>query len=133
MIFVLYAGPVASLFPSFQEQAISQIGTRFVRIRKARKAMYGFTEILHAVQTLFIENPELEKFAKLVILLRRQEDLKSFLLDQPNYVRSLAERPAEADLLRKLGIPVPDLQEFMRELGAQPIPDVPKCVKAPLI
>jgi hypothetical protein len=115
-VFVLYAGPVASLFPAFQERAIANTAANYARIRSARKAIYRFAELLRLVQRLLIEHPELEGFAKNVVLLRKQRDLRSFLLTQPDFVRSLADKPEEIDLYKRLGVALPDLDDVLREL-----------------
>jgi hypothetical protein len=117
MIFVLYAGPVASLFPKFQEQAVQRASSNFDRLRSARKAMHKLVEMLRSAQQLVIEHPELEKFSDNIALLRKQSDLRAFLLTQPEYIRSLLDRPWEVDFIRSLEIPIPDLQELVNELA----------------
>lgn len=118
MVFVLYAGPVASLFPAFQERAIANIVANYARIRNARKAMYRFVNLLRSVQGLLTEHPELGGFAKNVMPLHKQGDLRSFLLTQPDFVRSLADRPEEIGLYKSLGVALPDLGDLLRELPA---------------
>jgi tetratricopeptide (TPR) repeat protein len=116
LIFVLYAGPVASLFPAFQERVIAQTAQSYDRLRSARKTLYRFIEPLRALRELAGEHPELIPFAKTVVLLRKQANLKEFLAGQPDYVRSLASHPEEAELLRTLGVKLPDLNALVPEL-----------------
>jgi hypothetical protein len=125
-VFVLYAGPVASLFPTFQERAITQTAANYARIRSARKSIYRFREVLRLVQKLFTEHPELEGFAKNVVLLRKQGDLRSFLLTQPDFVRSLADKPEEIGLYKSLGVALPDLRGLLCELPPKPIQERPE-------
>jgi hypothetical protein len=124
-VFVLYAGPVASLFPTFQERAIIETAANYARIRSARKSIYRFREVLRLVQKLFTEHPELEGFAKNVVLLRKQGDLRSFLLTQPDFVRSLADKPEEIDLYKSLGVALPDLDDVLREFPPNSIQERP--------
>jgi hypothetical protein len=124
-VFVLYAGPVASLFPALQERAIANTAANYARIRSARKAIYRFAGVLRSVQRLLIEHPELEGFAKNVILLRKQGDLRSFLLTQPDFVRSLADKPEEIDLYKRLGVALPDLDDVLRELPSNSLQERP--------
>lgn len=121
LIFVLYAGPVASLFPAFQDRIIAQTAHRYSSLRSARKALYRFIEFLRPIRQLALDHPEIIPFAKNVILLRKQSNLKEFLLGQPEYVRSLIDRPEEADLLRTLGVQLPDLEALVREIPQEAI------------
>jgi hypothetical protein len=121
LIFVLYAGPVASLFPSFQERVIAQTTEGYKSLRSARKVLYRLIEALKTLDQLIEENPELKSFAKVVILLRQQTNLREFLLGQPDYVKSLAGRVREVQLLRTLGVPLPDLDELILELSKDQI------------
>ena len=77
------------------------------------------------VQKLFTEHPELEGFAKNVVLLRKQGDLRSFLLTQPDFVRSLADKPEEIDLYKSLGVALPDLDDVLREFPPNSIQERP--------
>ena len=70
LVFVLYAGPVASLFPAFQEQAIARSTANYARLRRERKAMYRYIEPLLPLQKLVRENPELSQLAKAAIQLK---------------------------------------------------------------
>jgi hypothetical protein len=110
LVFVLYAGPVASLFPAYQERVIQQTAVGYDQIRVTRKTLYNVVK----------ENPELEAFAKVVIILKQQTDIEKFLLSQPSYLRSLASRPEEVGLMRTLGVPLPELEPLVSQLADEP-------------
>jgi hypothetical protein len=116
LIFVLYAGPVASLFPAFQERVIAQTSESYARIRTARKILYRFVTLLRTLQQLFIDHPELIPFAQNILLLRKQANVREFLLTQPDYVRSLVGKTEEIELMQSLGVQIPDIEELIRDL-----------------
>ena len=118
LVFVLYAGPVASLFPTFQEQAIANSVAHYSRLRNKRTVIYRFLQPLLQLQKLVRENPELAKIAKAAIALRThsEEDVKQAFRGQPETLQALANAPAIADLMRQLGAPIPDVEELAQEL-----------------
>lgn len=119
LIFALYAGPVASLFPAFQEQAIARATANYSRLRTERRAIYQFREPLLPVQEVARENPQLIKIAKAAVLLRTntQDEIKEALLGQPAALRALASAPLIADMMRQLGAAVPtNLEELAKQL-----------------
>lgn len=122
MIFVLYAGPVASLFPAFQEQAIARSAANYARLRKERKAMYRFLEPQLTLRKFVRENPALAKIAKAAIQLKglTEAEVRQACLRQPDFVRTMASRPELVDFMRRLGAPIPDIDELTRELPPAP-------------
>jgi hypothetical protein len=46
MIFVLYAGPVASMFPMYQEQCLKQVSEFEASLRTGRRLLYRWTDAL---------------------------------------------------------------------------------------
>lgn len=120
LIFVLYAGPVASLFPAFQERVIAQTSESYSRIRTARKILYRFVTWLRTFQQVFLDHPELVPFAQNLIVLRKQANIREFLLSQPDYVRSLIGKQEEIELMRSLGVEIPELEGLLRDLPKEP-------------
>jgi hypothetical protein len=122
LVFVLYAGPVASLFPAFQEQAITRSAEDYARLRRERKAMYRFIQPLLSLQKLVRENPELTNIAKAAIQLRAhtEAETREALLTNPDLVRALASCPAVVDMMKQLGAPIPNLEELIQELPPPP-------------
>jgi hypothetical protein len=123
LIFVLYAGPVASLFPAFQEQAIATSVAHYSRLRSERTAIYQFLQRLLPLQKAARENPELIKIAKAAIGLRASSELEvtQALMSQPESLRALAAAPVVADMMRQLGASIPNLDELVEKL---PLPAV---------
>ncbi len=123
LVFVLYAGPVASLFPEFQEQAIARSASDYVRLRRERKAMYRFIEPLLPLQKLVRENPELAKIAKAAIQLKThtEDEIREAFLSQPDTARALASSPVLVDFMRQLGAPIPNLEELTQQLRPPPV------------
>ncbi len=120
LVFVLYAGPVASLFPAFQEQAILRSAANYARLRSERTALYRLRERLVPLQMLVRENPELANIGKAAIALRThsEAEVRQALLSQPESLRALANAPVIADYMRKLGAPIPDLDGLVKEVPA---------------
>lgn len=118
LVFVLYAGPVASLFPAFQEQAMARSAANYARLRSERKAMYRFLEPLLPLQKAVRENPELTNIAKAAIQLRAlpEAEVRQAILSQPDTARALASSPVIADFMRQLGAPIPNLEELTQAL-----------------
>jgi hypothetical protein len=118
LVFVLYAGPVASLFPAFQEQAIGRSIVHYSRLRSERTAIYQFLQRLLPLQTLVREHPEIIKVAKAAVSLRThsEAETRQALLSQPETLRALVNAPTVADLMRQLGTPLPNLEELVQEL-----------------
>jgi hypothetical protein len=123
LVFVLYAGPVASLFPAFQEQAIARSSANYARLRHERKAMYRFIAPLLPLQKLVGENPEVAQLAKAAIQLRAlpEADVREALLSQPDTERALASSPVVVDFMRRLGAPIPNLEELIQQLPPPPV------------
>ena len=123
LVFVLYAGPVASLFPDFQKQAIARSAANYAKLRDQRKKLYRFLEPLRPLQTLVRENPELAKIGKAAIQLREhtEADVRNALLSQPDFVRALVSSPVIADYMKRLGAPIPDLEELIKEIPRRPV------------
>jgi hypothetical protein len=126
LVFVLYAGPVASLFPKFQEQAIARSVADYARLRRERKAMYRFVEPLLLLQKLAREDPALAKLAQAVVQLRTytEVEIREAFLSHPDtaqeYARQLASSPALVDFMRQLRIPIPNSEELTQELPVPP-------------
>lgn len=120
LVFVLYAGPVASLFPDFQKQAIARSAANYAKLRDERKKLYRFLEPLRPLQKLVRENPELAKIGKAAIELKEysEADVRNALLSQPDFVRALVSSPVIVDYMKKLGAPIPDLEELTKEIPA---------------
>ncbi len=118
LVFVLYAGPVASLFPAFQEQAIARSVAYFSRLRSGRTAIYQSLQPLLPLQKVVRENPELTKIAKAAFALRThsEAEVRQAFLSQPETLRALATAPALADFMRQIGAPIPNLEELVQEL-----------------
>lgn len=118
LVFVLYAGPVASLFPIFQERAIISSAESYAKLRSERTALYRLSEWLLQLQKLVRENPELANIGKAAIAMREhsEAEVRETLLGQPAFLRALANAPVIADYMRKLGAPIPDLEELVKEL-----------------
>lgn len=123
LIFVLYAGPVASLFPDFQKEAIAQSAANYAKLRDERKAIYRFLEPLWPLQKLVRENPQLANIGKAAIQLKAntESEVRQELLRQPDALHALANTPVIADFMRKLGAPIPDLEELTKELPPTPV------------
>ena len=123
LVFVLYAGPVASLFPDFQKQAIERSAANYARLRDERKKMRRILEPLRSLQKLFRENPNLTDIAKAAKQLSAlsEADVRQAFLGQPAAVRALASNPVLTDFMRKLGAPIPNLEELTQELPPTPV------------
>lgn len=121
LIFVLYAGPVASLFPEFREKIVGQTSQKYIQLRYARKKVYRYVDALRIVRELLESNPELVPLAKAAIFLRQQTDLRKFLLGQPDFVRALLGAPETEKLFRTVGVKLPDLNSLIDELPDEPI------------
>jgi hypothetical protein len=134
LVFVLYAGPVASLFPAFQEQAILRSAANYARLRSERTALHRLRERLVPLQMLVRENPELANIGKAAIALRThsEAEVRQALLSQPESLRALAGAPVIADYMRKLGAPIPDLDGLVKEVPAVVEQTVPIEQKAPI-
>jgi ABC-type multidrug transport system fused ATPase/permease subunit len=118
LVFVLYAGPVASLFPAFQEQAIRTSAANYSRLRSERVALCRLHERLAALQVLVRQHPEIAKIGKAAIELRScsMEDVRQSLLDQPELLQTLASAPFLANYMKTLGAPLPNLEELVKEI-----------------
>jgi hypothetical protein len=123
LIFVLYAGPVASLFPDFQKEAIARSVANYAKLRDVRKAMYRFLEPLRPLKKLVSENPQLANIGKAAIQLKGhpEAEVRQALVSQPDAVRALASVPVLADFMRNLGAPIPNLEELTKELPPTPV------------
>jgi hypothetical protein len=123
LVFVLYAGPVASLFPDFQREAITRSAANYAKLRDERKAIYRFLEPLRPLQKLVRENPELASLGKAAIQLKAltESEVRQELLRQPGALHALANNPVIVEFMRKLGAPIPDLEELTKELPPTPV------------
>ena len=113
LIFVLYAGPVASLFPSLQERYIKETAKLYTRLRLSRTALYGPLNHLDNVVRLLSEKPELQSLVNLVLFLKLQPDLKQLFRDEPDYPRILKERPDLVQILTGTGLVLPNLDDYL--------------------
>jgi hypothetical protein len=123
LVFVLYAGPVASLFPDFQKEAIAQSAANYAKLRDGRSAIYRFLEPLRPLRKLVRENPQLANLGKAAIQLKAstESEVRQELLSQPSALQALANSPVIADFMRTLGAPIPDLRELTNELTPTPV------------
>jgi hypothetical protein len=112
MIFVLYAGPVSSLFPAIREQSIEQAENIYKRLRTARKRMHPFLEQMRKIVAILREHPVIQHFYKLVLIIKKQPDINRFLCEQPTLVDFLRKHPELVPTLKQLDIQIPDLSTF---------------------
>lgn len=109
LVFVLYAGPVASLFPAFQEHAIANSISHYSRLRSGRTAIYRFLQPLLVLQRIAQENPALIKIARSAIDLRThsEDEVRQAFLSQPETLQALAAAPEIVDMMRQLELRFP--------------------------
>jgi hypothetical protein len=112
LVFVLYAGPVASLFPSLQERYIRETAKLYTRLRLSRTALYGPLNHLDTVVRLLSERPELQGLVNLVVFLKLHPDLKQLFQGEPEYPRVLKERPDLVQILTGTGLVLPSLDDY---------------------
>jgi hypothetical protein len=112
LVFVLYAGPVASLFPSLQERYIKETAKLYTRLRLSRTALYGPLNHLDTVVRLLSEKPELQGLVNLVVFLKLHPDLKQLFQDEPDYPRVLKEQPELVQILTGTGLVLPNLDDY---------------------
>jgi hypothetical protein len=120
LVFVLYAGPVASLFPDFQQNEIARSALDYARLRSERTALYRLRERLGPLRNLVRQQPELAEIGKAAISLRThsEAEMRQALLDEPKTLQALASAPVVTDFMRKLGAPLPDLDGLVKEVAA---------------
>lgn len=113
MIFVLYAGPVASLFPVLQDRFVKQTSNLYGRLRIARKILYGPVYPLHKLVQVMRDHPEAAPYVNGIFFFRMQPDLNRLFRDEPDAARMLRERPDLIEILVGAGIKIPNLDEFV--------------------
>ena len=113
MIFVLYAGPVASLFPVLQDRFVKQTSNLYGRLRIARKTLYGPLYPLHKLFQFMRDNPEAAPYVNCIFFFKMQPDLSRLFRDEPDAARMLRERPDLIEILAGAGIKIPNLDEFV--------------------
>ena len=112
MVFVLYAGPVASLFPVLQERFIKETSMLYVRLRIARKALYAPIFHLNIAVSILRDNPEAQGLLNFLFFFKMQSDLNLLFSEEPNAARILSERPDLVRILNNAGITLPSLEQF---------------------
>jgi hypothetical protein len=113
MIFVLYAGPVASLFPVLQDRFVKQTSNLYGRLRIARKTLYAPVYHLNNLVQLMRDHPEAQSLVNCIFFFKMQPDLNRLFRDEPDAVRLLKERPDLVKILVDAGITIPNLDEFI--------------------
>jgi hypothetical protein len=129
MIFVIYAGPVASLFPMVQERFVKRTYRRYAQVRMVRKRLYLPLSHLKVANKIVQDNPELEPLINFVLLFKMHPDLNQVFSDEPEVARVLDENPVMIQLLTSNGIVLPDLKQFIiprpDEVVSEQIVEVP--------
>jgi hypothetical protein len=129
IIFVIYAGPVASLFPMVQERFVKRTYRRYAQVRMARKRLYLPLSQFKVAIKIAQDNPELEPILDFVLMFKMHPDLNQLFKDGPEVARVLDENPVLIQLLTSNGIVLPDLKQFIiprsDEVVSEQIVDVP--------
>jgi hypothetical protein len=113
MIFVLYAGPVASLFPVLQDRFVKQTSDLYGRLRVARRTLYAPAYHLNILVQQMREHPELQALINCIFYFKVHPDLNKLFRDEPDSARILKERPDLVKILVDAGIAIPNLDEFI--------------------
>jgi hypothetical protein len=128
-IFVIYAGPVASLFPIIQERFVKRSSQRYAQVRMARKRLYLPLSALEQTIKITRENQGIEPLLDFVLLLKMHPDLNQLFRDAPESARLLNENPNVIQILTSSGIVLPDLKQFIiprpEEVVSEQIVEVP--------
>ena len=119
MIFVLYAGPVASLFPARQERLVKRGMVLYERLRIARKTLYAPLVALNNVANLMRESPEVQRIANCIFFFKMQPDLNRMFREEPDAARILKGRPDIIEILTNAGIVLPNLDDFIPPEAAE--------------
>lgn len=118
MVFALYAGPVASLFPTFHEQAIASATAKYSYLRTQRRVIYFFLELLRPIRELVCKYPEIFGAIKAITRLRTmtEDEIREALSGEPLALRTLTKDPQIADIMRQLGVQFPsNMEELVQQ------------------
>jgi hypothetical protein len=133
LVFVLYAGPAASLFPLLQERYVKETANLYKRLRIARKTLYEPVHRLDTVVRMLREHPELQSFVNMVIFFKLQPDLNQLFQAEPDAARILSERPDLVQVLANAGVTLPKLEDFLPPIPMGNETNLPSTLPSPTL
>lgn len=123
MIFVLYAGPVSSIYPVLQDSFLKKTARLYIRMRRARKTLKSFFTPMQTILGVLNEHPELDGVIKVVAALKFHPDLGRLFCEQPGLASALNSSPDIRKFVEGCGIVLPDL--------GPPLPNSPSAKEIP--
>ena len=114
MIFVLYAGPVSSIYPTLQDKYLKNTARLYIRMRRARILFKIFYTHMENILRTMKEVPELDGIIKVVTVLKVHPDLGRLFREQPELASTLNNNPDMRKFIEGCGIVLPDLEPFLQ-------------------